>query len=47
MGSREWVFVVEDYRLPAAIAGFTPESLLAAIYSTLRQCLEYRPFLDN
>ncbi len=47
MGAREWQFVVDDHRLPAAIAGFTPESLLAALYSTLRQLLENRPFLDN
>ena len=33
--------------MPAAIAGFTPESLLAAMYSTLRQTIEKRPFLDN
>jgi hydrogenase expression/formation protein HypD len=33
--------------MPAAVAGFTPESLLAATYSVLRQCLDARPFLDN
>jgi hydrogenase expression/formation protein HypD len=47
MGPEEWQFVIERHHLPAAIAGFTPESLLAAIYSTLRQWLEGRPFLDN
>lgn len=47
MGPEEWSFVVERYGLPAAIAGFTPESLLAAMYSTLRQRIEGRPFLDN
>jgi hydrogenase expression/formation protein HypD len=47
MGPEEWEFVVRDYRLPAAVAGFTPESLLAALYSTLRQLLEGRRFLDN
>jgi len=47
MGPEEWQFVPERHKLPAAIAGFTPESLLAAIYSTLRQLLEGRVFLDN
>jgi len=47
MGGEEWRFVVEQYRMPAAIAGFQPESLLAAIYSTLRQISESRSFLDN
>ncbi|MFO8024645.1 hydrogenase formation protein HypD [Thiohalophilus sp.] len=47
MGSEEWRFVVEQHNIPAAVAGFNNESLLAAIYSTLRQRLEDRPFLDN
>ncbi len=47
MGPEEWQFVVERHHIPAAIAGFTSESLLAAIYSVLRQWLESRPFLDN
>ncbi len=47
MGPEEWQFVVDEHQLPAAIAGFTPESLLAAIYSTLRQLNESRYFLDN
>lgn len=47
MGSQEWAFVVDKHRMPAAVAGFTPESLLAAIYSTLRQLLEKNYFLDN
>jgi len=47
MGPQEWEFVVRDFHIPAAIAGFTPESLLAAMYSTLRQIIEGRPFLDN
>jgi hydrogenase maturation factor len=34
-------------RLPMAVAGFTPVSLLAALYSVLRQSLEGHPFLDN
>jgi hydrogenase expression/formation protein HypD len=47
MGANEWRFVVEQHHMPAAIAGFNAESLLAAIYSTLRQLSESRPFLDN
>lgn len=47
MGPEEWTFVPERHHLPAAIAGFAPESLLAALYSVLRQLIERRPFLDN
>ena len=47
MGPEEWQFVVESHHIPAAIAGFSPESLLAATYSVLRQLIEHRPFLDN
>jgi hydrogenase expression/formation protein HypD len=47
MGPEEWDFVVEKHGIPAAVAGFTPESLLAAFYSVLRQKLEGRLFLDN
>ncbi|MCW8809044.1 MAG: hydrogenase formation protein HypD [Rhodanobacter sp.] len=47
MGPQEWNFVVDQHGLPAAVAGFTPESLLAAIYSVLRQITEQRCFLDN
>ena len=47
MGPEEWCFVVDRHGIPAAIAGFTPESLLAATYSVLRQWIEKRPFLDN
>ena len=47
MGPEEWEFVVQQHGIPAAVAGFTAESLLAAMYSTLRQLLEGRRFLDN
>jgi len=47
MGSEEWEFVVRQHHIPAAIAGFTPDTLLAAMYSVLRQLLEKRCFLDN
>jgi hydrogenase expression/formation protein HypD len=47
MGPEEWEFVVNKHNIPAAVAGFTAESLLAAMYSTLRQLTEGRYFLDN
>ncbi len=47
MGPEEWQFVVDKHNIPAAVAGFQPESLLAAMYSTLRQLNDERYFLDN
>jgi hydrogenase expression/formation protein HypD len=47
MGPEEWEFVVADHDIPAAVAGFTPDSLLAAMYSVLRQLRDGRHFLDN
>jgi hydrogenase expression/formation protein HypD len=47
MGAREWAFVVEQHHLPTAVAGFTPDTLLAAFYSVIRQKMEQRLFLDN
>lgn len=47
MGAEEWSFVPDDHQLPAAVAGFDSETLLAALYSVLRQKLEGRALLDN
>ena len=47
MGPEEWRFVVDRHGMPTAVAGFTPQSLLAAIHSVLRQLLEGKCFLDN
>lgn len=47
MGADEWRFVPEAYTIPCAIAGFTPDTLLAAFYSCLRQAAEGRTLLDN
>lgn len=47
MGPEQWQFVVDKHGIPAAVAGFGADSLLAAMYSTLRQLLEDRCFLDN
>lgn len=47
MGLEEWRFVVDKHHIPTAVAGFTPDSLLAATYSVLRQLVEKHYFLDN
>jgi len=47
MGAEEWSFVTDDHHIPAAVAGFSSESLLAATYSVLRQFIDQRIFLDN
>ena len=47
MGHEEWAFVPEQHNIPAAVAGFEADSLLAALYSVLRQYLEGKAFLDN
>ncbi len=47
MGPEEWKFVVDKHNIPAAVAGFASDSLLAAMYSTLRQLNEGHYFLDN
>lgn len=47
MGPEEWQFVVDRHGIPAAIAGFRADTLLAAMYSVLRQLQSGRVFLDN
>jgi hydrogenase expression/formation protein HypD len=47
MGPQEWRFVVDEHAIPAAVAGFNPESLLAAFHSVLKQLQTGRYFLDN
>ena len=47
MGPEEWQFVVDKHGIPAAIAGFRPDTLLAAIYSVVRQLQSGKRFLDN
>ena len=47
MGPEEWTFVVDRHEIPAAVAGFAPESLLASFYSVLRQLKTGERFLDN
>jgi hydrogenase expression/formation protein HypD len=47
MGPEEWAFVPDVHGIPAAVAGFEADSLLAALYSVLRQYLAGKVFLDN
>ena len=47
MGAEEWQFAPKRHGIPTAVAGFDAESLLAAIYSVIRQSQENRPCLDN
>ena len=47
MGPEEWRFVPEHHRIPAAVAGFEVDSLVAGFHSVLRQHLEGRALLDN
>lgn len=47
MGPEEWAFVAERHGIPAAVAGFRPDTLLHAMYSVLRQLQEGSCFLDN
>ncbi len=47
MGADEWGFIPHRHHLPVAVAGFSANSLLAALYSVLRQKLAGKPFLDN
>jgi hydrogenase expression/formation protein HypD len=46
-GAEDWRFVAEQHGMPTAVAGFSSVSLLAAIYSVLRQHLDGMAFLDN
>ncbi len=47
MGPEEWNFVVDKHGIPAAIAGFRADTLLAAMYSVVRQLQSGKRFLDN
>jgi len=47
MGPEEWEFVTREHAMPAAIAGFESESLLAAMCSALRQHLDGSARLEN
>jgi len=47
MGPEEWEFVVARHGIPAAIAGFRPDTLLQAMVSVLRQLQSGDRRLDN
>ncbi len=47
MGPEEWEFVADKHGIPAAVAGFRPDTMLAAMYSVLRQLKDGVRFLDN
>lgn len=47
MGLEEWEPVCALHRVPAAVAGFRPDTLLAAVCSVLEQLIEGSPRLVN
>jgi hydrogenase expression/formation protein HypD len=47
MGTQEWEFVSREHQLPTAVAGFSAESLLAAIHQVIQQRLEGRAEVQN
>jgi hydrogenase expression/formation protein HypD len=47
MGPEEWTFVADRHGIPAAVAGFRPDTLLAAMVSVLTQFVAGKPALDN
>ena len=47
MGPEEWAFVPREHHIPAAIAGFTADSLLQATHAVLRQLRDGERRLDN
>ncbi len=47
MGPEEWRFVAERHGIPSAIAGFRPDTLLAAMVSVLTQLTRGEARLDN
>lgn len=47
MGPEEWEFVASRHGIPAAVAGFRPDTLLQAMVSVLRQLEAGQPLLDN
>lgn len=47
MGPEEWQFVADAHGIPAAIAGFRADTLLAAMYSVLTQLHAGKAALEN
>lgn len=47
MGAAEWGFVASRHNLPVAVAGFTTEDFLTALYGVLLQIRDGRACLEN
>ncbi|GLI92413.1 hydrogenase formation protein HypD [Methylocystis echinoides] len=47
MGATEWAFVPQEHGVPAAVAGFTAESLLEAIYTVASRAIDGAADLSN
>ncbi len=47
IGARGFSFLPEEYGLPAVVAGFEPEDILAAVYRLAAQLAEKKPRLEN
>jgi hydrogenase expression/formation protein HypD len=47
MGPEEWEFVAAKHHIPAAVAGFRADTLLAAMVSVLRQLRDGEHYLEN
>ena len=47
MGAEEWRFVATKHRMPVAVAGFHPESLLAALHAVIGQYRDGKWYLEN
>ncbi|TVZ37855.1 hydrogenase expression/formation protein HypD [Alteromonadaceae bacterium 2753L.S.0a.02] len=47
MGANEWQFLIDDYAIPTAIAGFEAESLMAAFLNVLQQAQSNKLQLGN
>lgn len=47
MGPEEWEFVASRHDIPAAVAGFRPDTLLAAMASVMRQLKRGNALLEN
>jgi hydrogenase expression/formation protein HypD len=47
MGPEEWEFVASKHGIPSAVAGFRADTLLAAMYSVLRQLRDGKAALEN
>ena len=47
MGTEEWGLVASRYGIPVAIAGFTAESLLSAVYAVTQQVIQGLCRLEN